>query len=144
MAIFGGFNREVLNPKVWWLDPLPCKGIEYTPLLHDLCPMLIKVFVLGKLTMEKFSSELSFEIDGSKLFGVNAFENSKSSLGSISISVFTHIAKWNFDPATLNELNNVTLLYHYDFASELFPPSVLHSLQDLYLDGKGLYHLKLD
>ena len=96
--------------------------------------------------MEEFSSQItSYEIDGPQLFGVNSFENSKSSLSSISIFVFMYIAKWNFDPATLNQMNNITLLtlYHYDFDSELFPPSVLNSLQELYLYGKGLYHLKL-
>ena len=88
--------------------------------------------------MKEFNFDVyDSNIDGPKLFGVKAFENSKTSLDRISN--LDSSAKWNFGPGTLDELNNVGTLFlnNYDFDSGLFPPSILFSLHDLILFGKG-------
>ncbi len=107
-------------------------------------PTIIKFFVIGKLIMKEFSFNVyDSNIDGPKLFGVKAFENSKTSLDQIGN--LNSFAKWNFGPGTLDELNNVDSLFlnNYDFDSGLFPPSILFSLHDLFLFGKGFIQFLL-
>lgn len=84
------------------------------------------------------------QIEGSKLFYKSAFKNSKATLASITVNfedVFSITNAWNFGPGTLDDLSNLThlRLEHYDFKVESFSPSVLSSLQELSLGGKGLY-----